>query len=92
MSNQTGVVGHVKQSDYPNSIILYYISAMDMDGREVFCEHSQDENKVKTVWEQMKPDNYDMHLYKALAYDLGDDGLDLIHDEVIDYYLNDDGN
>ena len=89
---ETPMVGFVKQSDYPNSIILFYITYIDKKGDKQFCEHSQDELKVKLAWNRMKPDTYDMHMYKALVYDLGDDGLGLIREEEIDYYLEDDGN
>jgi hypothetical protein len=76
------------QKKYPTAIIIYYIASMDGDGREVFWGHSPDEKQVRQEFVEAKPDNYDMHLYKALAEDKGDEGYHLIHDEVIETYID----
>ena len=76
------------QQKNPTAKIIFYVSSMDYSGRESFWGHSPDESLVKKQFEEAKPDNYDMHLYKALAIDEGDNGWNLIHDEVIDTYID----
>jgi hypothetical protein len=66
--------------------IEYYISSLDDSGRE-------DQTYFKTrksmlqAWKEMKPINYDMKSYKCLTM-VTDEQEDLIDDEIIDSYYN----
>jgi len=77
-------IGSSKIADHPDAKIIFYISAMDDSGREDFVGHTKSEKKIMKLWEEMKIDNYDMHLYIALAKE------HLIDDEVIDSFVLED--
>jgi hypothetical protein len=74
---------------HPEASILFYISSLDESGREDNWGYTKDEEEIKNKWEEAKEDNYDMQLYKALIYDKGDDGLYVVHDEVLDTFIFD---
>ena len=70
--------------------IIFYISSIDENGREKYWGHTSDEDDAKQKFEAAKPTNYDMHLYVSLFKEYGKENEELIDDEVIDSFVDDD--
>jgi hypothetical protein len=87
------IIGCTDESSVEFGQVKYYINTMDDNGREQTTDFISDKEEADKVWEEMKADesSYDMHYYKSLIVINADETeLDLIDDEVIDSYQDED--
>lgn len=80
-------IGCTEISKHPEAKVMYYISTLNESGRDEQYGHTESREEIDKLWANEKIDGYDAHLYVALVVDKGDDGYELIDDEVIDCHV-----
>jgi len=83
------VVGFNIAYEFADSEIRYFISNLDNSGREDRTQYYRNRREVDAVFEEMKEDNYDMHLHSALvSFDEFGDVIEEHTSEVLDAYID----
>jgi len=81
-------IGCTEIASRPDAKVLYYIDSDDDSGRSEQIGHTEVEAEIMKTWKDLKEESiHDAHLYVALVVDMGEDGLDIIDDEVLDSYV-----
>jgi hypothetical protein len=83
------VIGCTVIASRPDAKVMYYIDSLDDSGRSQQYGHTESEEEILKMWEEEKVDGYDAHLYITLVVDMGENGFDLIDDEVLDSWVVD---
>lgn len=68
--------------------VAYYISSLDDNGEKNQWGHTKDEAEARRAFEEAKDTEYDMHLYVGLFKNYGSDDEELVDDEVLDSFCN----
>jgi len=90
MDEPRTIIGCTPIASRPDAKVIMYIDSLDDNGRSQQFGHNETEEVLMELWKNEKVTGYDGHLYIALVVDLGDDGFDLIDDEVIDSFCEED--
>lgn len=81
-------IGCTEIASRPDAKVLYYIDSDDDSGRSELIKHTESEDEIMKVWKDLKEEsNFDAQLFVALVVDMGEDGFELVDNEVVDAYI-----